>query len=116
MIDEVGQRQLLNQEEDSEELEVKESITKLDAVLKAIKDVYVENEFIEIPKPWLAPLPDFSAANYDEKTSAALDVKVTLGLIDIPNQQSQINYEIDLINNGEFAIFATQQSGKQVLF
>ncbi len=64
-IDEVGQRQLLYQEEVSEELEVKEAITELDAVLKEIKEVYDENEFIEIPKPWLTPLPDFSAANYD---------------------------------------------------
>ncbi len=53
------------QEEVSEELEVKEAITELDAVLKEIKEVYDENEFIEIPKPWLTPLPDFSAANYD---------------------------------------------------
>ncbi len=112
LIDEVGQRQLLNQEEVSEELEVKEAITELDAVLKAIKEVYDEKEFIEIPKPWLAPLPDFSEANYDEKISEALDLKVTLGLIDIPNQQSQINYEIDFINNGQFAIFGAQQSGK----
>ncbi len=45
-----------------------------------------------------------------------LDLTIPIGLTDIPEQQSQVEYKVDLLHDGNVAFFASAGYGKSVFF
>lgn len=44
-----------------------------------------------------------------------MDLKIPLGIVDIPEEQSQVEYVIDLLDGGNFVYFASSGYGKSTV-
>jgi S-DNA-T family DNA segregation ATPase FtsK/SpoIIIE len=120
-INDLGQYDILT--EDLSGLENKEEIekvpTELDAVIDHIADYAKEQEIEQLPRPWLPPLPerifaeDLHPLDYKEEwEQPKKPMKVTIGLLDQPELQSQSPLELDLTKDGHMAVFSSPGYGK----
>lgn len=116
-LDVFGKASLINEDILIEEEKVEENsdeITELTAILDEINRVYKTKNYRDVPKPWLEPLDDFipieQKVSYTEKES----LNIGLGLIDIPDQQAQKEFNVN-IQNGNILITGESKSGKTCL-
>lgn len=120
-INDLGQYDILT--EDLSGLENKEEIekvpTELDAVIDHIAEFAKSQEIEQLPRPWLPPLPErifadnLHALDYKvEWTQPKKSLKVTIGLLDQPELQSQSPLELDLSKDGHMAVFSSPGYGK----
>lgn len=125
LINDLGQGELLN--EDLSTLEEGNGIkaTQLDVTIKYLKGLF-EMEGVEpVRKPWLPPLPqmivnpltndrglnDFVEINpYDKGRLPVLGIPI--GIIDIPEEQLQREYNVDLVKDGNVAFMSSAGYGK----
>lgn len=114
LVDEHGQKELLNPEEcvDERSSNVTEQ-TELDAVLEEITTVYQRSNLKAAMKPWLPPLEDYRYYEYEtDYSNIKPQLKIKLGLIDLPNQQKQKEYEVDFEENGNMLVVGAAAMGK----
>lgn len=120
-INELGQYEILTK--DLSGLEKKEEIqkvpTELEAVIDYIADYAEKAEIEQLPRPWLPPLPERIYADelhplvfLEEWKKPKKPLKVTIGLLDQPELQSQSPLELDLSKDGHIAVFASPGYGK----
>ncbi|MFQ8920858.1 MAG: type VII secretion protein EssC [Clostridium paraputrificum] len=113
----LGQMELINKNL-SDEVEEKESMTtQLDAIVEYIREVYLKNSYKEVTKPWLPPLGNNIVSPHIDKIIdvsgiKSIDLACPIGIVDIPEEQKQIEYIIDFIKDGNFAIFSSSGYGK----
>lgn len=120
-INDLGQYDILT--EDLSGLGQKEQVekipTELDAVIDHIYEYAKEEDIAPLPRPWLPPLPEkitpetlhpvvFEEAWKEEKKP----LRVTIGLLDQPELQSQKPLTLDLLKDGHIAVFASPGYGK----
>ncbi len=120
-INDLGQYDILT--EDLSGLDHKEEIEKVPTELEAVIDYLAafakKEEVVQLPRPWLPPLPerifaddlhplDFKA----EWEQPKKPLKVTIGLLDQPELQSQSPLALDLSNDGHIAVFSSPGYGK----
>ena len=117
LVNSIGQGELLNQDLSGpkESSQIKE--TQLDAVVKYIHELYENEHAIPVKKPWLLPLPAAMESPYTRqvKDSASFikgDYTLGIGMIDIPEEQKQEEYVLDLIRNGHLLYMASSGYGK----
>lgn len=119
LINELGQRTLLNKDL-SEECESSTSnLTELDVVIEQVRETFNNMNLPYVKKPWLSPLENEIITPYineefnlDLDYIDDLDTDVSIGVVDIPEKQSQIQYNIDFIKDGNIAIFSSSGFGK----
>jgi S-DNA-T family DNA segregation ATPase FtsK/SpoIIIE len=120
-INDLGQYEILT--EDLSGLGNKDEIekvpTELDAVIDHIADYAKAQEIEQLPRPWLPPLPervfaeDLHPLDYKEEwEQPKKPLKVTVGLLDQPELQSQSPLELDLAKDGHMAVFSSPGYGK----
>ncbi len=116
-INKLGQGELLN--EDLSEGETEQGIkeTQLDVVVDYIRALYDGQNCKSVEKPWLPPLSaqmvsPYIKADKDVGLYQDYDLKVTLGMVDIPENQMQQEYCHDFIKDGNFAVFGSSGFGK----
>jgi type VII secretion protein EssC, C-terminal domain len=116
LINELGQGELLNQDLGGSSESNKIKKTQLDVVVDYIKEVYEENKGAEVKKPWLPPLKQLIQAPclITPKRAGELDLKLSLGMIDIPEEQTQCEYIIDIAKDGNILYIASSGFGKSV--
>ncbi len=117
LINSLGQGQLINPDLSRDEgSETGRVLTELDATVEYINELYAAKEHLEIKKPWLPPLENQIVS--PEKTEAAggnaVNLLAELGLADIPEEQTQISYRIQLEKEGNIVYFAAAGYGKTV--
>ncbi len=116
-VDVFGKATLVNEdvliEEDNKE-EKKETITELTATLDEITNIYNEKSYKEVPKPWLEPLGNIISMNQKINYSNDVNLKVDIGIVDLPHKQMQMNYEVNLLE-GHMVIYGSQSMGKSML-
>lgn len=127
LINDLGQGELLNEDLSSEEdsNEVKE--TQLDVTIDYLGKIFEMEGVEKVKKPWLPPLPEklhSPIGKYIENTQWLLPAEyqkskmpvlnVPLGMVDIPEEQMQIEYEIDLEKDGNIIFLASAGFGKTV--
>ena len=129
LLNELGQGQLINQDLSGDTAKTSGSgVTQLDAAVKYLHEVY-ENEridainkygtFTEVKKPWLPSLAAPMESPYTKSVSDSAsfekgDFKLGIGMVDIPEEQAQIEHEIDLIKNGHILYTASSGYGKSM--
>ena len=125
-INQLGQGVLLN--EDLSEVDTTEDskLTQLDVVVNHIEDLYQGLQATVVEKPWLPPLsekivtPAIEAwgsvdATKDVGTITEQNLNVPLAMIDIPENQEQIEYSHNFMDEGNLAIFGAAGFGKSTI-
>lgn len=123
LVNELGQGELLNADlsggAESGELET----TQLEATIDYIAEFYDKFHAEPVKRPWLPPLAarilspcgeQYCTGRNMENEERPIDLTAEIGLIDIPEEQSQSTYSIDLIKEGNVAFFAAPGYGKSV--
>lgn len=116
VLNEIGQGELVNQDLSDAKENGKVLKTQLDAVVHYINEYYQKQDTKEVKKPWLPPLAkqikspqELVYANKQE-----LNLKISMGCIDIPEKQEQIPYRVDFIKDGNLLYIASAGYGKTV--
>ena len=121
LVNELGQGELLNQDLSSTDEKDKMKVTQLDVTIDYINNLYSRQNAVPVKKPWLPPLEGRILSPYTwtgesaenrENTEMPLNMDVALGLIDIPEEQDQKEYRLNLIKEGNIAYFAAAGYGK----
>lgn len=113
----LGQGELINKDLSDDSKKEESMTTQLDAVVNYVEQVYEKQEHKEVVKPWLPSLSTNIPSPYihdvcDVAKIEELDLKCPVGLVDIPEEQMQLDYELDFIKDGNLAIFASSGYGK----
>lgn len=116
-INKLGQGELLNEDLSEGETEQGLKETQLDVVVDYIKNLYDRQGCKNVEKPWLPPLGNKIVSPHIKKDKNVAeyknyDLKVTVGIVDIPENQMQVEYCHDFIKDGNFAIFGSSGFGK----
>lgn len=119
LVNELGQGELINQDLSgpSESNQIK--ATQLDVTVEHMAELYEKEQAVPVKKPWLPPLPSMLVSPYTQevKDSASFtkgDYTLGLGLIDVPEEQLQEEYVLDLVKNGHLLYMASSGYGKTV--
>lgn len=121
LINELGQGELVNGEARQGNGSDKIQATQLDVVIDEIAKVFDEINVPPVKRPWLPPLSQKILSPYTlkpdeirnrEKEEISLDLAIPIGMVDIPEQQTQCEYRINLVKDGNIAFFATAGFGK----
>ena len=95
--------------------------TQLDALIEEIKTVFEAMNIPPVKRPWLPPLGTRLLSPYHckaeeiknrEEEKRPLTLTLPLGLMDIPENQQQEEYVLDLMKDGNLAFFASSGYGK----
>lgn len=113
----LGQGELINQDLSDNNFYDENMTTQLDATVEYIADLYNKLEHQEITKPWLPSLKTNIPSKYIDDINnitaiTEIDLNCQLGLIDIPEEQIQKDYEINFIKDGNLAVFSSSGYGK----
>ncbi len=123
VINQLGQGELINEDLSEGMKEEAAQVTQLDAVVDYLQKVYESCECIPVRKPWLPPLSRRILAPVVEETDRScsreeeevpLNLTVAVGLTDIPEEQKQVEYRINLLKDGNVAYFAAAGYGKSM--
>ncbi|WP_100065632.1 type VII secretion protein EssC [Miniphocaeibacter massiliensis] len=118
LVNELGQGQLINQDLSGSKEENKSKETQLDATIKHISEIYDKQETVEIQKPWLPSLKKHIQSPVVEETNYLHekheDLSIPLGLLDIPETQTQESYIWNGLRDGNIAYIASSGYGKSV--
>lgn len=123
LINELGQGELVGGETDQIKEKEQLQATQLDVVVKELERVFKEMHIPAVKRPWLPPLERKILSPYilkpeqiydREQEEMMLDLTVPIGMMDIPEQQSQTEYAVNLMKDGNIAFFAAAGYGKSV--
>lgn len=120
LVNALGQGEAINQDFSvpSESNQIK--ATQLDVVVEHIHEVYETMNAVPVKKTWLPSLnlqivsPHLQEVK-DSAVYTELNLRVGIGLVDIPEEQKQDEYFLDFIKNGHFLYMASSGYGKSVL-
>ena len=119
IVNEIGQGVLINQDlsgpKDSNQIKA----TQLDVIVSHLNDVYESQRSVEVKKPWLPSLGTMMISPHTQKvedsaTFTELDTTLGLGMIDIPEEQIQREYMLDMVKNGHLLYMASSGYGKSM--
>ncbi|MFV0466341.1 MAG: type VII secretion protein EssC, partial [Lachnospiraceae bacterium] len=117
LVNDLGQGELVNQELDEDSENSGLVITQLDAIVSYLHRVNTQLKLVKVKAPWLPPLGENLLSPQElmragEQPTA--DLLVTIGLLDIPEEQKQCSYNIDLAKDGNLLYVASPGFGKTV--
>lgn len=119
LVNSLGQGQLINQDLSGSMESNQIRKTELDVVVDYIGEVFKNLQIPKIKSPWLPPLKAVMVSPHlnrieDSAIYTQADLKAVIGLEDIPDEQKQEEYEINLLHNGHVIFFASAGYGKTV--
>lgn len=116
-INQLGQGVLLNEDLSEVDKTKDTKYTQLDVVVNHVNAVHetLGSEIVE--KPWLPPLEEkiitkAIKTGHDVGAIDTLNLNVPLGMVDIPEEQKQVEFEHDFYEDGNFAVFGSSGFGK----
>lgn len=120
IVNELGQGELINQDLSGPKESNQIKATQLDVIVEHLKDVYENSNAVEVKKTWLPSLPmqmvsPYTANAADSASFEQLDLELGLGMMDIPEEQAQREYVLNLVRNGHFMYMASSGYGKSLL-
>lgn len=126
LINELGQGELVNQDLSGLGETDKIKKTQLDVVVDYVNEVFQAEQMPQVQRPWLpslgtrlvspATLQDIQEKQTSrEEQEQPLNLKITLGMLDIPEEQRQLPYERNLGKDGNLVYFASSGYGKSTL-
>lgn len=120
LVNELGQGELLNQDLSGAKESNQIKATQLDVVVAHLKEIYESCPGEEVRKPWLPSLPTMLVSPYtqavrDSASHEVLDTTLGIGMIDIPEEQTQLEYILDFGKQGHLLYMASGGYGKSML-
>ncbi len=115
LINDLGQGELINKDLRENKEEQKARDTQLSVTVSYINHLYNELNAVEVNKPWLPSLPVKlvnPSMSIDLKDN--LDLSVPIGILDVPEQQKQTEFILDLAKQGNILYVASGGYGKTV--
>lgn len=125
LVNELGQGVLLNDDLSNEDESIELKKTQLDATIEYIEEVFMQMGIPSVRRPWLPALSEqiinpvsgavrdngkMPIGNYDPDRT--IDMCVGIGVMDIPEEQMQREYSLDIEKEGNIAFFASAGFGK----
>jgi S-DNA-T family DNA segregation ATPase FtsK/SpoIIIE len=110
IFNDIGQSYALNKDWHNVVITEKEE-TQLEVIISYIKQVYQTMASAPVKKPWVSELSNNIVLPV-KKQALALDLSCEIGIIDIPEQQTQAEYSLDLQKDGHILYFAATGYGK----
>lgn len=119
VLNELGQGRLLNKNLDNKTDSNKLKHTQLDMTVKYLQSLYEKENAVKVKKTWLPPLSEHMISPYtgnvcDSAIYRDGDYKVSIGMVDIPEQQIQQEYTINLVHDGNVIYMASSGYGKSI--
>lgn len=127
LVNELGQGELLNEDLSTAKDSNQSKATQLDVVVAYLQQVFTDEGGETVKKPWLPSVPakllspltalrETAVTDMDVREAVpGANLCFELGLVDIPEAQTQQGYEIDLKKDGNTAYFASAGYGKSVM-
>lgn len=122
ILNELGQGELVNGDlsESGDQLQVK--ATQLDVTVAYLAEEFAKTGMKPVEKPWLPPLGTQITSptarlpeNAEYAAGEEMDLKIPFGVVDIPEEQRQVEYSVDLLEGGNFVYFASSGYGKSTV-
>ena len=115
-INDLGQYELVYDpgEEVKQGKDTSDLPTQLEKVISEIDKIFDQTKYALPDKPWLPNLGE-NIATPKVETEGKRHFEVPLGLLDIPSDQTQENYDFDLTKQGNTVIFASSGYGKSTV-
>ena len=115
----IGQGQLINQDLGGSLESNRIHKTQLDVVVGYVKNEFLKTKLPKVKSPWLPPLqPVMVSPLFERITDSAihkeLNLNIPVGIEDIPEEQKQIEYQIQFLKQGHVIFFASSGYGKTV--
>lgn len=127
LINDLGQGELLNDDLSVVDDDGSLKATQLDVTIDYLKKVFDDQGIEHVRKPWLPSLPHLLVSPVNQKLlsdegrvvveydqNRCPDLTIEYGVVDIPEEQRQIEYVIDLSTDGNVVYFASSGYGKTV--
>ncbi|MCM1263502.1 MAG: type VII secretion protein EssC [Butyrivibrio sp.] len=127
LINDLGQGELLNEDLSSDGEEGGIKATQLDVTIDYLKKLFEAEGVEKVKRPWLPPLPQIlvsplGAAMEDEDSKTVMPydktmrvkLKIPIGMIDIPEEQLQKEYSVNLAKEGNVVFMSSAGYGKTV--
>jgi S-DNA-T family DNA segregation ATPase FtsK/SpoIIIE len=118
LVNDLGQRMLVNQDLGGSKAEKAARETQLDATISHIHEVYEKEEAVAVRKPWLPGLKPIMVSPHmvgEEREMGDFSISVPIGMVDIPEEQKQEEYSLSFTENGNLMYIASSGYGKSVL-
>jgi len=120
LINQLGQGELLNEDLSEVDKFEESKLTELDVVVNHIHELYRGLNATVVDKPWLPPLEHklitrSIVLGNDVGKLTMQDLNVPIGMVDIPEEQSQVEYAHDFLDDGNLAIFGASGFGKSTV-
>ena len=119
LVNRIGQGQLINQDLGGSLESNRIHKTQLDVVVGYVKNEFLKTKLPKVKSPWLPPLqPVMVSPLFERITDSAihkeLNLNIPVGIEDIPEEQKQIEYQIQFLKQGHVIFFASSGYGKTV--
>lgn len=120
LLNALGQGESLNRDLSGSKEAKQLKQTQLAVVVSYLQTLYEAQQAVPVKKTWLPPLPLTILSPYtqdvkDSKDFEALDLRLGVGKMDIPEEQRQQEYILDMEKNGHMLYLASAGYGKSVL-
>ena len=119
LVNELGQGELLNEDLSTGGDDLKLKATELDVSVEYMNKLFESYHLEGVKKPWLPPLETKITSPYIDENSIEdvsrfekLDTEVSIGIVDIPDMQSQDEYRLNFVKDGNFIIISSAGFGK----
>lgn len=120
LLNALGQGEALNKDLSGSKEAKQLRKTQLEAVVDYLEKLYESQDAVQVKKTWLPSLPYQMQSPYtctvkDSAGFLALNLQLGIGVMDIPEEQEQKEYVLDLEKNGHMLYLASSGYGKSVL-
>ncbi len=130
LVNELGQGELLNEDLSGATESNQIPATQLDVTVDYMNELFAGENVAPVKRPWLPPLGIRILSPYTLDVSdpasienredlkrrglpeLPLDLSFSLGVVDIPEEQAQCEYRINLMEDGNMAYFSASGFGK----
>jgi len=117
LINPLGQGELLNEDLSQVDAHEESRLTQLDVLVNHIQQLHNNQQATPVERPWLPPLPGKLVTPHilqgvDVGLNKNLQLDTTIGMADIPEQQAQIEYRHNFMEDGNLGVFGASGFGK----
>lgn len=121
LVNALGQGEVVNRDLSGAAQGEQMKVTQLDAVIQYIAEIAAKLSDTPVRKPWLPPLAKrivspcpqaFLQEESREQEHLPLNLEIEAGIVDIPEEQCQTPYILNLLKEGNVAFFAAPGYGK----
>lgn len=120
LVNDLGQGELLNDDLSGPAESNQLKATQLDVTVNYLEKLFEEEHAEPVRKPWLPSLPALlispeASQVHVQEAGHPVNLKLTIGMTDIPEEQVQREYAIDMKEDGNIAYFASAGFGKTTM-